>query len=66
MELSELILLVIRHSNAAVLDYTRGAIRPAAEDLAYIANQITNELPNIELPPAETSYVPGPAGEDTG
>lgn len=63
MELSELILVVIRHSNAAVRDYTRGAIRTAAEDLAFIANEINKELPNIELPPAETFYVPGPADD---
>lgn len=63
MELSELILLVLRHSNAAVRDYTRGAIRSAAEDLAFIANKINKELPNIELPPDEPSELPGPEGD---
>ena len=58
MELSELILVVIRHAQSAVGDYTRGAIRTSAEQLAYIANTINKELPNIELPPSETAYVP--------
>ena len=63
MELSELILLAIRQSNVAVGDYTRGAIRSSAEHLAYLANKITTELPNIKLPPAESSEPPGPAGD---
>lgn len=66
MELSELILIVVRQSNVAVSDYTRGALRTAAEDLAYIGNRITTELPNIKLPPAESPESPGPAGENSG
>lgn len=63
MQLSELILLVLRHSDIAVGDYTRGPIRPAAEQLAFIANKITTELPNIELPPPESFESPAPAEE---
>lgn len=55
MELSELILAVLHQANNAVSEYTRGAVRPAAESLAWISNKITKELPNIELPTSETS-----------
>lgn len=62
MELSELILFVCKWSHTAINDFGRGALRVAAEDLAFIANKINKELPNIGLPPAESSEPPGPAG----
>jgi len=64
MELSELILIVNWHAHDALNDFARGGLRPAADNLAFIANKIAKELPNIELPPAESSESPGPAGGD--
>ena len=66
MDLAKLILLVVKHSNVAVHDYTRGAERAAADDLAFISNKITEYLPNCKLPPAESSEPPGPAGDTSG
>ena len=66
MELSELILFVCKWSHTAVEDFGRGARRVAAEDLAFISNKITTELPNIDLPPAESSESPGPAADVPG
>lgn len=64
MLLSELILFVCKWSHTAVEDFGRGAERVAAEDLAFISNKITKELPNIKLPPPESPESPSPAGED--
>ena len=66
MELSELILFVCKWSHTAVDDFSRRALRVAAEDLAHIANTITKELPNIKLPSAESAESSGSAGEDEG
>ena len=66
MELSELILVAVKQTRNAVDDYTRGARRSCAEDLAFLANKITKELPNIKLTPAESAEPPGPAGETPG
>ena len=63
MELSELILFVCKWSHTAVEDFSRGARKVAAEDLAFISNTITKELPNIELTKPQPSESPGPAGD---